>query len=333
MSPRVAVVGAGIIGAALADQLTRQGAAVTLIDAAAPGQGTSATSLAWINANQKTPHHYFVLNLAGMHAWHELAARFDHPAWYIASGHLTWAVTDQDRHELSQRWHRLRDWGYRAEQLKPHQASRLEPHLAIPAHATVAYFPDEAYAHAGQAAAALATRAHDHGAIVRTGDPVVGIDTRGHKAQAARLASGARVPADVIVLAAGHHTPTLAAQIGVDVDLVPPGVPRSRAVCLVATTTGLSPRPQHVLHAPHVRIRAGPEGGAHLESSDINARIDQASHEAQLHAAADTLLERAAEVWPRPHRPVSSTHSAAYARFPATATPLSGGQRTPAGST
>jgi glycine/D-amino acid oxidase-like deaminating enzyme len=49
----VAVVGARIIGAAL----VRRGADVTVLDATEPGSGTSGSSLAWLNSNQKLPRH------------------------------------------------------------------------------------------------------------------------------------------------------------------------------------------------------------------------------------------------------------------------------------
>jgi glycine/D-amino acid oxidase-like deaminating enzyme len=43
MTDRVVVIGAGILGALTAYRLVERGAAVTLIDAHAPGSGTTAT--------------------------------------------------------------------------------------------------------------------------------------------------------------------------------------------------------------------------------------------------------------------------------------------------
>src|SRR5829696_373208 len=119
MSPRIVVIGAGVIGAALAYRLTRAGAQVTLIDAARPGTGTSASSFAWLNANSKQPRDYFDLNVAAMHAWADLAVEFDHPTWYQPAGNLTWATGDAQRTELDARVRRLRDWDYSAELIDP----------------------------------------------------------------------------------------------------------------------------------------------------------------------------------------------------------------------
>jgi glycine/D-amino acid oxidase-like deaminating enzyme len=53
------VIGAGVVGAAVAAALTRRGAEVTVLDAGLPGTGTTATSYAWVNANNKDPLPYF----------------------------------------------------------------------------------------------------------------------------------------------------------------------------------------------------------------------------------------------------------------------------------
>src|SRR4051794_40188014 len=52
---QVIVIGGGIIGACVAYALTEAGARVTVMVAGTPGRGTSAASLAWVNAASKTP--------------------------------------------------------------------------------------------------------------------------------------------------------------------------------------------------------------------------------------------------------------------------------------
>ena len=59
---RVAVIGAGIVGSSVAYRLSEGGAEVVLIDGAEPGSGTTSTSFAWVNANNKLPRDYFELN-------------------------------------------------------------------------------------------------------------------------------------------------------------------------------------------------------------------------------------------------------------------------------
>jgi D-hydroxyproline dehydrogenase subunit beta len=60
---RVAVIGAGVVGASVAFRLAESGAIrVWVLDKARPASGTSSASFAWANANEKTPHGYFELN-------------------------------------------------------------------------------------------------------------------------------------------------------------------------------------------------------------------------------------------------------------------------------
>ena len=123
---RVVVVGAGVVGSALALRLAERGAKVTLVDAGAPGGGTSGTSFAWLNANKKTPRAYFELNLAGMRAHRELAAELGGD-WYRPQGNLEWGAAD-----LEARVDRLRGWSYEAELVPAAHARALEPALRVP---------------------------------------------------------------------------------------------------------------------------------------------------------------------------------------------------------
>ena len=62
----IVVVGAGSVGANVAYRLAQRGARVTVLDAGAPGGGTSGASFAWTNSFSKTPRDYHDLNVASM---------------------------------------------------------------------------------------------------------------------------------------------------------------------------------------------------------------------------------------------------------------------------
>ena len=51
----VIVVGAGIVGAAIAYHLARQGAQVTVLEQDSPGSGVTRHSFAWINPHGEFP--------------------------------------------------------------------------------------------------------------------------------------------------------------------------------------------------------------------------------------------------------------------------------------
>jgi glycine/D-amino acid oxidase-like deaminating enzyme len=65
-SADIIVVGAGSVGANVAYRLAERGARVTVLEAGAPGGGTSGTSFAWTNSFHKTPRDYHDLNTASM---------------------------------------------------------------------------------------------------------------------------------------------------------------------------------------------------------------------------------------------------------------------------
>ena len=70
---RITVIGAGIVGSAIAFHLARRGVQVTLLDADEPGMGASNHSFAWINAFGKEPRHYNELNRRSLDTWDRYA--------------------------------------------------------------------------------------------------------------------------------------------------------------------------------------------------------------------------------------------------------------------
>ena len=92
MAAHVVVIGAGVYGAAVAASLTRRGARVTVVDAGAPGGGTSGATFSWINSCGKQPRPYHDLNVAGMEAHRRLAADVPGGDWYHETGNLEWAA-------------------------------------------------------------------------------------------------------------------------------------------------------------------------------------------------------------------------------------------------
>src|SRR5579872_3620587 len=90
MSKRCIVVGAGVIGAATSMRLAQAGARVTIVDAAGPATGTSATTFAWVGASPLGLWDYFDINVAGMAAHRRLRAELGGTPWYLAPGALVW---------------------------------------------------------------------------------------------------------------------------------------------------------------------------------------------------------------------------------------------------
>ena len=72
----VTVVGAGIVGAAIAYSLAKRGVAVTVVDKGRPGGGATSHSFAWINATAKHPVAYHNFNRRSLDLWDRFAQGF-----------------------------------------------------------------------------------------------------------------------------------------------------------------------------------------------------------------------------------------------------------------
>ena len=68
-NPRIVIIGAGIVGASIAYNLSLRDADVTVVDASSPGMAASHASYAWINARPKLPRSYHDLNCRSMDVW------------------------------------------------------------------------------------------------------------------------------------------------------------------------------------------------------------------------------------------------------------------------
>jgi glycine/D-amino acid oxidase-like deaminating enzyme len=287
----LAVIGAGVIGAALADRFVRSGARVTVIDSGRPGDGTTGTSFAWLNSYHKLPRPYHDLSVRGMREWARLGAEFEHPPWYRPTGNVRWAETDEQRAVLTERLDRLRDWGYPAQELTVRQLADLEPALRAPADAQIALFPGEGFVHGRQAAEALLARAGSAGARLVLGAGDVALEASDGQVRAVRLPDGTRVEADLYVCCTGWRTPGLLQPLGVPVDLVPGDAPGSTAPCLVVDTDGPAPV-SRVVHTPAVNVRPGWAGGVVLESGDINELVDGRTPPDELDRLGRVLVRR-----------------------------------------
>jgi glycine/D-amino acid oxidase-like deaminating enzyme len=294
--PSVAVVGAGIVGAALAHAAAAAGAEVTLVEAAAPGAGTSGTSLAWINSNQKLPRAYHDLSVRAMRAWRRLAADLGRPGWYVPTGNLTWAVDDDQRMALDATVARLREWGYPVTEPHARAVAGLEPRLRVPAGAHIAYFPDEAFIHPAEAIHALVARAGAGGArhVAGAGPAVFEVDES--RVSGVRLGDGQRIRADVYVCCVGARTPHLLEPLGVRVPLVPGDEPGSAAPGLVAHVATAGPVLARVVHAPDLSVRPTSPAGLRMDAEDLNHRVDTGTSTADLDRYARELHDRARRV-------------------------------------
>ncbi|MEV2212492.1 FAD-binding oxidoreductase [Streptomyces sp. NPDC050997] len=291
---RVVVIGAGVVGAAVAAELAARGAHVTVLEADHPGAGTTANSFAWLNSANKEPEPYFALNLAGMRAHYELAG--DGAPWFFPSGNLEWAVTDRHKEVLAERVARLKARDYPVEWITAEQAGKLEPDLAAaPSHAVFAFFPEEAYTLPVLLLSRLLGGARDLGVTVVGGAGVTAIE-HGPAGTTVICADGSRYPADTVVSCAGRWTQGVAELAGAHIPMVDPDLAGSASVGFLATTAPATARLSRVLTGPRLNVR--PDGGGRLmlQALDLDASADPAKPYAPDGEIATELLARLPEV-------------------------------------
>ncbi|GAA2313984.1 NAD(P)/FAD-dependent oxidoreductase [Streptomyces violaceusniger] len=291
---RVVVIGAGVVGAAVAAELAARGARVTVLEADHPGAGTTANSFAWINSANKEPEPYFALNHAGIRAHYALAG--DGAPWFFPAGNLEWAVTDRHKEVLAARVARLTARGYPAEWITAERARELEPDLAAaPSHAVYAFFPEEAYTLPVLLLSRLLGAARDRGATVVGGARATAIE-RGTAGTTVVCADGGRHPADTVVSCAGRWTQEVARLAGAHVPMADPDLAGSATVGFLATTAPTAARLSRVLTGP--RLNARPDGGGRLllQALDLDATADPAKAYAPDGEIATAMLARLPEV-------------------------------------
>ncbi|WP_234358572.1 FAD-binding oxidoreductase [Streptomyces sp. NRRL B-24085] len=275
---RVAVIGVGILGAAVGWNLSRQGAEVILIDAGRPGEGVTDWSFSWVNASNKTARKsYFDLNVAGLAAHRELAGIIGPDSWWYPSGHLRWSDDPAAQAKVLETAGLLTDWGYRVEVYSGAEVRRrLEPDVPMPGDVPVLFYPDEAWVHGRRLVGRLVDQAAASGAELRSGSAVRDIRTGGDgSVRTVVLSDGNHLDVDIVVNAAGPGASHIAGLLGRHLPM--------RREPGVITRIDCAPVPvRRPLHAPHIEIRPDGDTSMVLHSRETDALIDTGEDPAQL---------------------------------------------------
>ncbi|TMR88430.1 NAD(P)/FAD-dependent oxidoreductase [Nonomuraea basaltis] len=268
---RVVVIGAGVVGSAVAAGLTRRGAQVTVLEARAPGAGTSSTSVAWVNANNKTPKDYFDLNHAAVWAHHQLPGD-----WFFPTGHLECAVSDEHKELLEARVARLLTMGYPVERAAVRRVRALEPDLVHVAGAEYVFFPTEAHVQPLRLLGRLLGEARDRGAVVECDAEVAAIETPASGAEVT-VADGRTFAGDVVVTCVGRWTQHVAALAGVHVPMLDPAVSGQVTNGFLVITTPVAARLSRVITTAGLNLRPDGAGRLLLQSLPLDGRADPAA--------------------------------------------------------
>ncbi len=238
-TPRVVVIGAGVVGAAVADELTARGwTDVTVLDRGAlplPGGSSShAPGLVFQTNPAKVLSDFArttVEKLSGLGVFRQV-------------GGLEVAITPERAADLRRRHGLAQSWGIPSRLVDADECAALHPLLPPGAVLGGLHTPTDGLAAAPAAVAAQLERAVDRGARVLGDHRVTDVLTERGRVTGVRTDRG-DVPADVVVSATGFWGP----QTGALVDLVVPLLPmahqyaRTGAVAALAGATAEASAP------------------------------------------------------------------------------------------
>ncbi len=219
-TPRVVIIGAGIVGANLADELTERGwNRVTVVDQGplplTGGSTSHAPGLVFQTNVSKT------MTAFATYTVDKLKAIDVDGAWcFNQVGGLEVATTPGRLADLHRRQGWATSWGVPAEVVSPEECARLHPLVERDEVLGGLHVPTDGLAKATRAVVALARRAGARGAVFRGNTRVTGIEECGGRVTGVRTGTGV-IPADIVVSCAGFWGVEVGALVGMAVPLLP----------------------------------------------------------------------------------------------------------------
>ncbi|MBM7170912.1 GcvT family protein [Streptomyces sp. G44] len=241
--PRVVVIGAGIVGCSLADELTARGwTDVTVLDQGplpAPGGSTShAPGLVFRTGPSKTLTAFAAYTVEKF-----TSLEADGLPCFIPVGGLELATTPERWADLHRKAGFAASWGVRAELVGPGRCKELWPLVDEARVLGGLYTPEDGLARAVPACRAQRERARARGARFLDRHTVTGIERDGNRVTAVVTDRGT-FPADHVVSAAGFWGPVIGRMAGVDVPLLPLAHQYVKTGPLPEPAGGNGPRPE-----------------------------------------------------------------------------------------
>ncbi|MBO3682113.1 FAD-binding oxidoreductase [Streptomyces sp. NEAU-YJ-81] len=228
--PRVVVVGAGILGIALARELALRGARVTVVERESPGAGATSVAFAWLtnqtyfrngqSLSDGSSRHYFALHRLALGAWRRLHHDLGDALSVRWGGAVQLAPAHGPDHDLllSDLRRRLA-WGSPSRPITAAEARELVPGAVVTDTAVGFFTPDEGSVDPNAAIAALIHAATELGVDFRYGTEAVSVEETGGRATAVVTSAG-RIDCDHVVVACGADSHTLLTPLGITVPLI-----------------------------------------------------------------------------------------------------------------
>ncbi|MDD9896668.1 MAG: FAD-dependent oxidoreductase [Gammaproteobacteria bacterium] len=246
---KVVVVGAGIVGSAIAYFLSRAGVQVEIIDRVGPASHASRATFAWINATwAKQPRTYHAFNQNSMNSWKTLEVELDIPILW--EGSLEWFADSERTALLRNQIEEQALWGEDASMVRAEQLRNLEPNVVF-GDQQVAYSENDGAVDPVLAVNMLLDGAKARGAIERFPCELQQV-IRTENSIFLNTSTGA-IQADAVVLATGADPDAMEEFAGMT-------VPQRSTPGVIAVTNPLPQLISRVIAAPGVHMHQMQDG-------------------------------------------------------------------------
>jgi len=190
------IVGAGIVGAACADESARRGMTVAVVDRDVIGSGATAAGMGHVVVMDDSEPQ-FALTHYSQQLWQALRPELPEDVEYEQAGTIWVASDDEEMAEVLRKHQFYRERGVSTEVLDAQALYQREPNLR-PGMAGGLLVPEDVVVYPPCAARFLMERAQSRGAQIRLGTAVIRVG-QGHVA----LADGSEISGKIVVNAAG----------------------------------------------------------------------------------------------------------------------------------
>ncbi len=244
MTQQTIIIGAGVVGAAIAWHLAKRGAAVTVLEQSSVAAGASGGSFGWINANFAESPAYFALRHAAMAEYRTLGRSGEADGLEVdlqCIGSLWWELTGdafEHHHQM------LSGYGYEVEKINAAQIKALEPGIAAPPQCL--YSRMESAVDAKACTETFLHAARQHGAKIKPHCRATDFIMERGKISGVKTPHG-ELLAKVVVVAAGASTQALLATLDV-------ALPTANRAGIILHTRPVERVVQHVVFAPEVHF-------------------------------------------------------------------------------
>ncbi|GAB2732085.1 GcvT family protein [Arthrobacter bambusae] len=219
-SPRVVIIGAGIVGANLADELSTRGwTNITVVEQGplklAGGSTSHAPGLVFQTNASKAMTEFASYTVDKL-----LSLSDSGVSCFNQVGGLEVATTPGRLEDLKRKLGYAASWGVEGRLIDPDECAKHYPLLDQEKVLGGLYVPSDGLASAARAVGLLIAKASAAGVTFRGSTPVTGIEQTGGKVTGVETPDGV-IPADIVVSCAGFWGPKIGAMVGMSVPLLP----------------------------------------------------------------------------------------------------------------